>query len=180
MVVRLHAGKSFEAFLLLSRRHFKAKYKDGMNALDVKCGMGFFSFPIARFVGKTGKVLCVDLQEKMIKGLIRRAKKAGLSDRIDASVSQKNSLMLNNVAVKIDFALAFALVYEVPDKERLLSEIRNTMKESGKRLITEPKAHVSKADFDRTISIARSVGLEVITEVAIRRSYAILMAKKQD
>ncbi len=153
--------------------------RKGMNVLDIGCGMGFFSLPIARLVGETGRVVCVDLQERMIKGLIRRAKKTGLLDRIDARVSQKISLMLDDIAGKIDFVLAFAVVHEVPDKERLLSEIWNTMKEGGKLLIAEPKAHVSKTDFDRTISIARSVGFEVMNDLAIRRSYAILLGKKQ-
>jgi ubiquinone/menaquinone biosynthesis C-methylase UbiE len=47
-----------------------------MNVLDVGCGMGFFSLPIARLVGETGRVVCVDLQARMIKCLLRRAKKA--------------------------------------------------------------------------------------------------------
>jgi ubiquinone/menaquinone biosynthesis C-methylase UbiE len=157
----------------------KPHIREGMNVLDVGCGMGFFSLPIARLVGETGTVVCVDLQERMIKGLVRRSKKAGLLDRIDARVSQKNSLMLNDIAGKIDFVLAFAVVHEVPDKERLLSEIRNTMKEGGKLLIAEPKMHVPKTDFDKTISIARSVGFEVINNLAIRRSYAMLLGKKQ-
>jgi ubiquinone/menaquinone biosynthesis C-methylase UbiE len=157
----------------------KPHIRKGMNVLDVGCGMGFFSLPLARLVGETGRVVCVDLQERMIKGLLRRAKKAGLLDRIDARISQKNSLMLNDIAGKIDFALAFAVVHEVPDKERLFSEIRNTMKEEGKILVAEPKAHVSETDFDRTISIARSVGFEVMNNLAIRRSYAILLGCPQ-
>jgi ubiquinone/menaquinone biosynthesis C-methylase UbiE len=133
---------------------------------------------MARSVGETGRVVCVDLQAKMIEGLVRRSKKAGLLNRIDARVSQKNSLMLNDIAGKIDFVLAFAVIHEVPDKERLLSEIQNTMKEEGKLLIAEPKAHVSKIDFDRTIFIARSVGFEVINDLVIRRSYAMLLARR--
>jgi ubiquinone/menaquinone biosynthesis C-methylase UbiE len=154
--------------------------RKGMNVLDIGCGMGFFSLPMARTVGETGRVVCIDLQPRMIKGLVRRSKKAGLLDRIDARVSQKNSLMLNDIAGKIDFVLAFAVVHEVPDKERLLSEIQNTMKEEGKLLIAEPKAHVSKTDFDSTISIARSVGFEVSNDLSIRRSYAMLLGKKRD
>jgi ubiquinone/menaquinone biosynthesis C-methylase UbiE len=141
--------------------------------------MGFFSLPIARLVGETGRVVCIDLQERMIKGLVRRAKKTGLLERIDARVGQKNSLMLDDIAGKIDFALAFAVVHEVPDKERLLSEIWITMKEEGKLLIAEPKTHVSKTDFDKTISIARSTGFEATKDLAIRRSYAVLLGKKQ-
>jgi ubiquinone/menaquinone biosynthesis C-methylase UbiE len=166
-------------FLYSPEDILKPHIRKGMNVLDVGCGMGFFSLPIARIVGETGKVVCVDLQERMIKGLLRRAKKAGLSDRIDARVSQKNSLMLNNIAGMIDFVLAFAIVHEVTDKEQLFSEIWKTMKETGKLLIAEPSTHVSKTDFDKTISISRRAGFEAMNDVAIRRSNAMLLAKKQ-
>jgi ubiquinone/menaquinone biosynthesis C-methylase UbiE len=149
----------------------------GMKVLDFGCGMGFFSLPAAVMAGETGKVVCVDLQEKMIKGLLKRANKASLSDRIDARVCRPNSLVLDDIAGKIDFALAFALIHEVPDKERLLSEISATMKQTGLLLIAEPKGHVSKEGFDKTVSTARLTGFEVINDVSIRKSYAILLGK---
>jgi 2-polyprenyl-3-methyl-5-hydroxy-6-metoxy-1,4-benzoquinol methylase len=170
--------------------------KEGMNVLDVGCGMGFFSLPIARMIGETGRVVCVDLQERMIKGLIKRAKKAGLADRIDARTCRQNSLEVNDISGKIDFALAFALVHEVPDKESLFSEIYDTLKQDGKLLIVEPKGHVSKKDFGKTISIAEGVGLEALSSITeshigkavvwglhdlkIRRSYGILFRKRQE
>jgi len=153
----------------------KPYIKEGMSALDVGCGMGFFSLPLAKLVGKTGKVVCVDLQDRMIQGLMRRAKKAGLSDRIDARICHQTTLGLSDIAGKIDFALAFALLHEVPDKERLLSEIRNTMKQSANLLVAEPAGHVSKADFEKTFSIAQSTGFEVFRDLKIRRSRAILL-----
>jgi len=148
-----------------------------MNVLDVGCGMGFFSLPAARLAGETGRVVCVDLQERMIKGLIRRAKKSGLTDRIDARISGKKSLMSNDIAGTIDFALAFALVHEVPDKDRLFLEIGNTLKQAGKLLIAEPKTHVSKTDFDKSTAIAQSAGFAVISDLRIRLSYAVLLAR---
>lgn len=155
--------------------------REGMNVLDVGCGMGFFSLPAARSVGERGRVVCVDLQDKMIKGLIIRAKKAGLLDRIDARISRKNSLGLNDIAGEIDFALAFALVHEVPDKDRLLLEIANTLSPAGKLLIAEPKTHVSKTDFDKSIAIARSAGFAVICDLMrIRLSYAALLARGRE
>jgi ubiquinone/menaquinone biosynthesis C-methylase UbiE len=51
----------------------KPYVKEGMVVLDVGCGMGFFSLTLARLVGKTGKVVCVDLQDRMIGGPGRRA-----------------------------------------------------------------------------------------------------------
>ena len=48
--------------------------EEGMTVLDVGCGMGFFSLPLANLVGEKGRVVCIDLQDKMIKGLLGRAK----------------------------------------------------------------------------------------------------------
>jgi ubiquinone/menaquinone biosynthesis C-methylase UbiE len=152
--------------------------REGMTILDVGCGMGFFSLPLAKLTGATGKVVCVDLQEKMIKGLLRRAEKAGLSERIDARISQ-NSLKLNDMAGKIDLALLFALVHEVPDKERLFSEVYATMKRTGILLLAEPTGHVSKSDFEKTISVAHSAGFEVLQQLEIRRSRAVLLQPRQ-
>ena len=57
--------------------------REGMTVLDIGCGMGFFSIPLAQMVGAAGKVICVDMQEKMLKRLEKRAQKAGVSARIE-------------------------------------------------------------------------------------------------
>ena len=149
--------------------------EEGMTVLDVGCGMGFFSLPLAKLVGEKGRVVCIDLQEKMIKGLISRATKAGLSDRIDARVCSQSSLKVSDLAGKIDFALAFALVHEVPDKDTLFSEIHRAMKPAGNFLLAEPRGHVSKQDFEKTVSLAQRRGFEVISAPEIRRSHAFLL-----
>ncbi len=149
--------------------------KEGMSVMDIGCGMGFFSLPLAELVGETGKVVCLDLQEKMLKGLAGRALKAGLSDRIDPRICRQNSLGVSDLAGKIDFALAFALLHEAPDKERLLTEIYNTMKQTGELLLAEPSGHVSKPDFEQTVSIAQSAGFQVLCDLKIRRSRAVLL-----
>jgi ubiquinone/menaquinone biosynthesis C-methylase UbiE len=154
--------------------------REGINVLDLGCGMGFFSLPIAKLTGRRGKVFCIDLQEKMIRGLVKRAKKAGLSDRIEARTCRQDSLEVNDLAGKIDFALAFALVHEVPDKERLFAEIFDTLNKNGKFMIVEPSGHVSKKDFEETVSLAQNAGFEALSEVKIRRSHAVLFRRRQD
>ncbi len=153
---------------------------EGMSALDAGCGMGFFSLPLAKLVGDAGKVVCVDLQEQMIKGLVRRAEKAGLSNRIDARVCRKDSLGVSDIAGKIDFALIFALAHEVPDKKKLFSEVYGTMKRTGKLLLAEPRGHVSRLDFDKTVAFAQCAGFEVSGDLKIRRSRAILFRLRNE
>ncbi len=153
--------------------------REGMSVLDIGCGMGFFSLPLANLVGGKGKVICVDLQQKMIEGLIKRARTANLAERIDARICSHTTLNVNDLAGRIDFALAFALVHEVPDKERLFSEIYNTLKPAGCLLLAEPRGHVSLQDFEKTVSLAQSAGFEVSHDLEIRRSHGVLLRKGQ-
>ena len=113
------------------------------------------------------------------KYAVVEAEKAGLSERIDARISGQNSLALSDISGKIDFALLFALVHEVPDEERLFSEVYAAMKQTGKLLVAEPTGHVSKPDFEKTVSIAQSAGLEVLRDLDIRRSRGVLLQTRQ-
>jgi len=40
--------------------------KEGMTVMDLGCGMGHFSMGMAGLVGGTGRVIAVDLQQKML------------------------------------------------------------------------------------------------------------------
>ena len=151
----------------------------GMTVLDVGCAMGFFSLPLARLVGPAGKVVCVDLQEKMLQSLARRAHKAGLSDRIEARSCHRDSLGLDDLSGQIDFALAFAVVHEVPDASGLFCEIGTTLKPNGRLLMAEPKGRVSVQGFDASVSLAEQNGFEVVDRPRIARSRAVLLEKKR-
>ena len=151
--------------------------ENGMKVLDVGCAMGFFSLPIARMVGSNGRVICVDMQDRMIRSLEKRAKKAGLSDRIETRVCQQNSPGLDDLKEEIDFALAMAVVHEVPDAAGFFSGIYETIKPAGKFLVEEPKGHVSEKDFEITVSTAEQTGFKIIERPQISRSRSVLLEK---
>ena len=60
------------------RAILQSSVQEGMLVLEPGCGMGFFTLELARLVGRNGKVIAVDVQPRMIAGLKRRARKAGL------------------------------------------------------------------------------------------------------
>jgi ubiquinone/menaquinone biosynthesis C-methylase UbiE len=151
---------------------------EGMNVLDVGCAMGFFSLPLARMVGSGGKVICVDIQERMLRSLEKRAQKAGLSGRIETRVCNGDSLGLGNIKETIDFALAFAVVHELSDPAGFFSEIHGAMKPAGRLLAAEPRGRVTEKDFDRTISVAEQNGFIVTDRPRIRSSRAAVLEKK--
>jgi len=151
---------------------------EGMTVLEVGSGMGFFTLSMARLVGESGHVVCVDLQEKMIRTLKKRAVRAGLIDRVELRVCTPTSLGIDDLEEKIDFALLFAVVHEVPDAKRFLSEILRSLRKGGLLLFSEPAGHVSREAFGGTLSIAQLLGFRIADSPKIRRSYSSLWVKE--
>jgi cyclopropane fatty-acyl-phospholipid synthase-like methyltransferase len=159
-------------------RILKPYVNEAMTVADIGCAMGFFSLPLAKMVGPNGKVICMDIQEKMIRKLEKRAAKAGLADRITTIVCNNDSLGLGDFKGKIDFALAIGVVHEVGDSVRFFTEVYEAMKPAAKLLVAEPKGHVSETDFERTVSIAKHNGFEVSDRPDIKRSRTVLLHNK--
>lgn len=151
--------------------------REGVVALDVGCAMGFFSLPMAVLVGPSGRVVCTDLQEGMLEALERRARKAGVVERLEIRRCSPDTLDLGGWAGRVDFALAFAVVHEVPDRARLFSEIHAALKSGGSLLLAEPRGHVQAPDFERTLAAAAAAGLTLVAAPEIRRSRTALLCK---
>ena len=148
-----------------------------MTVLEPGCAMGFFSLPMARMVGPQGRVICVDLQQRMLDSLVKRARKAGLSDRIEARPCGEDGLGIEDLSGAVDFALAFAMVHEVPDPAGLLSQIGDALVPGGRLLIAEPAGHVSPDAFEQTVELACEAGFRFVERPRIAKSHSALMAK---
>jgi ubiquinone/menaquinone biosynthesis C-methylase UbiE len=149
-----------------------------MWVLEIGPGMGFFTLPLARLVGEKGKIVCVDLQEKMIEGLMKRVNKAGVSDRVMGRTCTSTSLQIEDLPAKFDFALAFAVIHEVPDAANLFSEIFAALRKGGSLLISEPTGHVTESGFRQTLSLARAVGFLETESPSIRSSLSRVLVKE--
>ena len=150
--------------------------KRGMTVADIGCGMGYFTLGLARLAGPEGKVIAVDLQERMLAALESRARRAGLAERIVLHRCRPDSLGVDGPA---DFALAFWMAHEVPDKPRFFREIFSLLKAEGRLLLVEPKIHVPRRSFERTLTACREAGLQLLEEPAISLSCAALMRKEK-
>jgi ubiquinone/menaquinone biosynthesis C-methylase UbiE len=151
--------------------------KEGMKVLEIGPGMGFFSIPMAIMVGEKGKVVCVDLQDKMINGVKKRAKKAGVLGRINARVCPADTLQILDLAGTIDIVVLFAVIHEMPDQRRLFEELYPAIKKGGRVLIAEPTGHVTGEAFKVTLSIASEIGFRQIESPVIKRSLTAVLEK---
>ena len=151
---------------------------EGMTVLEPGPGMGFFTIPLARLVGSSGRILAVDLQPKMITGLKRRAAKESVLDRIDARISSADSMGVGHLGATVDFTLAFAMVHEFPDARRFFDEAAVVSKPGAQLLLAEPSGHVKDVQFAEELSSAAAAGFEVTARPVIRRSLAALLIKR--
>jgi len=151
----------------------------GMCVLDIGCAMGFFSLPLARMVGPNGRVICVDLQQKMLNGCVRRARRKGLADRIETRLCQPDSLDVADFAERVDFALAFAVVHEVPDRSKFFMELHAALRPQSRVLVAEPKGRVPLPSFEMSVAAAKKCGFVVVEGPEIARSYAVILEKQR-
>ncbi len=155
-------------------RVLKPYIMPGWTVLDVGPGMGYFTNALAKLVGDTGRVIAADLQQHMLKGIYRRALKAGFQDRI---VLHKTGPTHIEVKEPIDFCLCFWMLHEVPDRGKFLSEIFTLLKHGGLLLLGEPKIHVSQSSFDTSVKIAKQAGFNLVDEPRIFLTYSALLKK---
>jgi SAM-dependent methyltransferase len=151
--------------------------QDGMTVLEPGPGMGYFTLELARRVGASGKVVAVDIQPKMISGLKRRAAKAGLADRIETRLAGPESLGIDDLAGRVDFTLAFALVHEMPDAAKFFAETAKASKPAALLLLAEPAGHVKKDAFEMELKQAGEAGFFISERPAIPHSNALLLRK---
>lgn len=130
----------------------------GMTLLEPGPGMGFFTLPMAQMVGPEGRVVVVDIQEKMLSKLRKRAAKMGLKQRIETRLVDGKSLGVADLAGKVDFCAAIHVVHELPDQVAFFNQVFEALRSGGRLLIIEPKGHVKEKDFASSLLKAQDTG----------------------
>ncbi len=157
------------------RRIMEGLVNEGDTALDLGCGEGYFTIDIAELVGDSGRVFAVDLQDHMLKVVRRRAERAGVNVRIETILASPDKL---TTPAPVNFVLAFWMVHEVPDKDRLFKDIAAAMKPGGRFLFVEPKWHVSRDSWQEMAAIAETAGLSHVEERRVTFSRACVFKKQ--
>jgi ubiquinone/menaquinone biosynthesis C-methylase UbiE len=148
-----------------------------MTAVDVGSAMGFFSLPLARMVGDSGRVVCVDLQDRMLSSLERRARRKGLDRIIETRRCTQQDLGLDDLAGEADLALAIHVVHESGYPRRFLTQIHQALKPGGRLLVIEPKGHVTDDEFEATRQLCEEVGFERRELLQLKPSRAMLLQR---
>ena len=162
--------------LLHDPEHLLAGFvTEGATVLDIGCGPGTYTIPMARMVGPAGKVIALDIQEKMLDKLVHRTVREGLQSRIRLQLYSGGRV---GVTDRLDFALAFWMAHEVPAPFSFFSQISPMLKPGASLLLVEPLLHVSRRGFNRTVDAIQSTGLEPAAAPKIAMSRAVLFERR--
>ena len=150
---------------------------EGMTVLEPGPGMGFFTLELARRVGPRGRVVAVDVQPRMLEGLRRRARRAGLLERMDVRLAGHDRMGIGDLAGSVDFVLGFAVVHELPDAGRFFAEAAGAMRPGARLLFAEPAHHVSREEFEAALASAARAGLRLERRLDIRGSLSAVLVR---
>jgi ubiquinone/menaquinone biosynthesis C-methylase UbiE len=167
---------SFRKWLQNPQKILKPYINKGMTVLDLGCGPGVFTVEIAKLLHESGKVIAADVQEGMLDIVARKIKGTESEQLVELHKCQINSIGLTE---KADFILAFWMVHEVPDHDRLFEELKAILKPEGKIYIIEPKIHVTGAAFEEMTARIKKAGFEIVDRPKVFFSRAILLTHQK-
>ena len=101
---------------------------EGMTICDLGCGNGYWTIPMARKVGKTGRVFAVDIQSEMLQKLRARSGREKI-DNIEPILGKVNDPKLPTA--QIDLLLMVDVYHEFSHPESMLWGIRESLKPEG-------------------------------------------------
>ncbi|MGB8297978.1 MAG: methyltransferase domain-containing protein [Polyangia bacterium] len=133
--------------------------KSGDRVLELGPALGFFTLSVAEAVGATGKVVCVEVQAKMLARLGKRLAKRGLRERADLRLCSHQDLGLDDLAQSCDLALAIHVLHETLSPATTVTALAPTLKPGGQLLIIEPPGHCSPSLFQAEVAAAEQAGL---------------------
>jgi ArsR family transcriptional regulator len=111
-----------------------SEIKKGDVVLDLGSGAGFDAFLALQKVGKNGKVIGVDMTEKMIEKAKANAKKYEY-ENVEFKLGDIENLPIEDNSV--DVVISNCVINLAPDKDKVFSEAYRVLKKRGKMYVSD-------------------------------------------
>lgn len=108
--------------------------QEGDIMADIGCGIGYFTIPASKIVGKNGKIFAMDILPEMLNDIEIKLSDNNISN-IETVLTEENNLKLTDN--KVTFAFISLVLHEADEKENFLSEVKRIITPNGKIAIVE-------------------------------------------
>jgi ubiquinone/menaquinone biosynthesis C-methylase UbiE len=159
--------------------------RGGEVVADLGAGSGYFTFRLAAKVGKTGKVLAVDIQDEMIETLRRRATSLGVTNVAEVKGSETDPKL---PASGVNMVLMVDVYHELAYPFEVMTKVREALKPGGRVVFVEyrkedprvPIKEVHKMSVEQLTKEMKVVGLAHVRTVETLPSQHIVIFEKRE
>jgi SAM-dependent methyltransferase len=158
---------------------------EGETAADLGAGSGYFTFRMAKQVGKTGRVLAVDIQEEMLETLRQRSIAGGFNNVEEIRATETDPHLPED---SVDLVLMVDVYHELSYPFEVMTKVREALKPDGRVVFVEyrkedpsiPIKELHKMSIEQLVKEMNAVGLTRARIVESLPSQHIVIFKKVD
>lgn len=118
----------------------------GDTAVDLGAGTGYFTLPMARKVGSTGRVLAVDIQQEMLDIINARIAEEGLENVQTVLASEQDPMLPPDAA---DLVLLVDAYHEFAYPREVMTGVFDALRSGGKVILIEYRGEDPRVPIKR-------------------------------
>lgn len=151
--------------------------RSGACVLDIGCGPGRVTLPLARAVGPQGQVIALDIQPQMLAKVREKADRENLAN---VQVMQWHANHAAFEPATLDAAVMVMTLGEIPEPERALVGVNSALKRGGRLLVAESVFDPHYVRRRRLREIALGAGLQEIRHSGNFFGYSVVFEKVKE
>ena len=147
----------------------------GMQVLEVGPGNGTYTLGAARLIGSDGQLVTIDIEPKMIERVEQRIATEGVTN-IDARVADVYDLPFNSES--FDLVYMIAVINEIPNIPKALSEFHRVLKTAGRLVFSELFMDPDYPLASTLIQKAETAGFSLVKQLGNFFYYTLIFERR--